>query len=131
MIRASYEEDLQEVIKGGIELKFMRPEWPKAILEDFGRVCIAVLEPLAKRFGDLPPQALNENGQYRWSQSDLPNRIAKRAARSAFNRYFQIPPKEFVFLNRKLVGVYTFVSVLQAEFNGRDILVRYLYPDSG
>jgi len=129
MIRASYENNLEQVIAGGIALKFMRREWPAAILEDFGKVCISVLEPLAKSFDGVPDYALNSRGEYCWNGSDLPNRIAKRAAVSAFNRYFEIPPKEFVFLNRKLVGVYTFVSVLNAEFNGKDILSRYLYPE--
>ena len=129
MIKASYEENLSAVIEGGIELKFMRREWPEPIVEEFGRVCMAVLEPLAKSHASVPDFALNEQGEYRWNRSDLPGRIAKRAAVSAFNRYFQIPPKEFVFLNRKLVGVYTFISVLGAEFNGRDILTRYIYPE--
>lgn len=130
MIKAAYEEDLQQVIAGGMALRFMREEWPDPIVEEFGRVCIAVLEPLARSHAEVPDYALNENQQYRWNGSDLPARIAKRAAVSAFNRYFQIPPKEFVFLNRKLVGVYTFISVLNAEFNGRDILTRYLYPET-
>jgi predicted unusual protein kinase regulating ubiquinone biosynthesis (AarF/ABC1/UbiB family) len=127
MIKAAYERDLALVITDAIRLKFMRPEWPDKVLNEFGEVCIAVLEPLAKERPDLPPQALNELGHYRWKYSDLPTRIAKRAAKSAFNRYFQIPPKEFVFLNRKLVGVYTFISVLDAEFNGAPILERFLY----
>ena len=87
---------------------------------------MAVLEPLANNDGEVPDYALNEQGENRWKQSDLPTRIAKRAALSAINRYFKIPPKEFVFLNRKLVGVYTFISVLDAEFNGRKLLSPYL-----
>lgn len=130
MIRAAYEVDLQNVIAGGMALKFMRKEWPAPILEDFGRVCIDMLEPLAQSREDVPDFALNAAGEYRWNGSDLPNRVAKRATRSAFNRYFRIPPKEFVFINRKLVGVYTFISVLNAEFEGQDILTRYLYPSS-
>ncbi len=129
MIRAAYERNLQEVIADAVRLKFMRSEWPANVLKEFGEVCIAVLEPLARERTELPPQAHNELGQYRWKHSDLPTRIAKRAARSAFNRYFQIPPREFVFLNRKLVGVYTFISVLDAEFNGAAILEKFLYRD--
>ncbi len=128
MIKASYEKDLTRVIDGAMELKFMRKEWPDPVLNEFGQVCMAVLEPLERDHAHVPENALNARGQYCWKKSDLPSRIAKRAARSAFNRYFQIPPKEFVFLNRKLVGVYTFISVLDAEFNGRDVLAKYLYP---
>ena len=111
MIKASYDQNLQAVIEG-VELHFMRAEWPHKVLNEFGEVCMAVLEPLATTRRSVPENALNAQGHYRWKQSDLPARVAKQAALSAINRYFKIPPKEFVFLNRKLVGVYTFISVL-------------------
>ncbi len=126
MIYSSYIRDLERVIAGGIKLNFMQASWPEKVLNEFGGVCMAVLEPLAKNEIDVPAEALNDQGEYCWRRSDLPTRIAKRAALSAINRYFKIPPKEFVFLNRKLVGVYTFISVLDAEFNGRDLLAPYL-----
>jgi len=126
MIVAAFESDLQQVIANGIKLRFMQADWPPSVLEEFGRVCIAVLEPLAKSQPDVGPEVFNEQGEYRWAGSDLPARIAKRATVSAINRYFKIPPKEFVFLNRKLVGVYTFISVLQGEFNGRCLLEPYI-----
>ena len=126
MIYASYIRDLERVVAGGIKLNFMQASWPEKVLNEFGGVCMAVLEPLANEKVEIPAEALNEQGEYCWKRSDLPTRIAKRAALSAINRYFKIPPKEFVFLNRKLVGVYTFISVLDAEFNGRDLLSPYL-----
>lgn len=125
MIDAAYHENLEDVIKGGIALRFMQSDWPRSVLEEFGRICIAVLEPLAKNFGGSKHVVLNDEGAYCWADCDLPSRIAKRAAVSAVNRYFKVPPKEFVFLNRKLVGVYTFIAVLRAEFNGQGLLSRY------
>ncbi|MCM0611080.1 AarF/ABC1/UbiB kinase family protein [Marinobacter sediminum] len=129
MIRASYENDLQAVIDGGVELNFMSLSWPREVLEKFGSVCMSVLEPLAKDRSNWPDYAVNSRGQYRWKQSDLPSRVARQAARSAINRYFRVPPKEFVFLNRKLIGVYTFIAVLHSEFNGEPLLRKYLYGD--
>ncbi len=55
--------------------------------------------------------------------------MARQAARSAISRYFRVPPKEFVFLNRKLIGVYTFIAVLHSEFNGEPLLRKYLYGE--
>ncbi len=127
MIRASYERDLDAVIRGGVALRFMRDDWPPAVLKRFGEVCMAVLEPLSREDVPKPDFAVNDQGQYRWRQSDLANRIARQATRSAVSRYFRIPPREFVFLNRKLVGVFTLISVLGAEFNGQPILEKYLY----
>ena len=90
---------------------------------------MSVLEPLSRDRSQWPDYATNDQGQYRWKQSDLPSRVARQAARSAISRYFRVPPKEFVFLNRKLIGVYTFIAVLKSEFNGEDLLRRYLYGE--
>tara|TARA_R100000306_G_scaffold62518_2_gene71771 strand:+ start:66664 stop:68112 length:1449 start_codon:yes stop_codon:yes gene_type:complete len=130
MIRASYERDLDAVVSGAVELKFMRAEWPMPVLCEFAEVCMATLEPLMKHIdGKQPGVVLNDDGEYCWKQSDLPSRIARRATRSAISRYFKIPPKEFVFLNRKLIGVYTFIAVMEAEFNGAPLLEKYLYDE--
>lgn len=128
MIRSAYYRDLDGVIEGGIALHFMRSEWPREVLEQFGNVCMAVLEPLVPMETEGVGKAdhCDTQGRYLWNESDLPTRIAKIAARSAVSRYFKIPPKEFVFLNRKLVGVYTFISVLRARFDGEPILREYL-----
>ncbi|MCG8518989.1 ABC1 kinase family protein [Marinobacter xestospongiae] len=131
MIQASYEGDREQVVEGGVQLRFMSRDWPEEVLQTFGEVCMSVLEPLQADRGQWPPEAVNGDGQYRWKQSDLPSRVARYAARSAISRYFRIPPKEFVFLNRKLIGVYTFIAVLCAEFNGEPLLRRYLYPENG
>ncbi len=131
MIRASYEGDLNGVIEGGIKLNFMSRDWPDEVLEKFGAVCMSVLEPLSPDQSEWPDYAVNEKGEYRWKQSDLPSRVARQAAKSAISRYFKVPPKEFVFLNRKLIGVYTFIAVLNAEFNGETLLKAYLYGEPG
>ena len=88
-----------------------------------------MLEPLSSDKDSWPDYAVNSHGQYRWKQSELPSRVARQAARSAISRYFRVPPKEFVFLNRKLIGVYTFVAVLNSEFNGETLLRKYLYGE--
>lgn len=127
MIQGSYEDELEAVIDGGIKLRFMSKDWPKEVLETFGQVCMSVLEPLSSDHKSWPEEAVNSQGQYRWKQSDLPSRVARQAARSAISRYFRVPPREFVFLNRKLIGVYTFIAVLYSEFNGEPLLRKYLY----
>lgn len=129
MIQASYENDLDAVIDGGVKLRFMSTDWPKEVLEKFGQVCMSVLEPLSSDHESWPDYAVNSEGQYRWKQSDLPSRVARQAARSAISRYFRVPPSEFVFLNRKLIGVYTFIAVLYSEFNGEPLLRKYLYGE--
>jgi len=47
-------------------------------------------------------------------------------ARSLTNREFAIPSGDFAMMARKLTGGFTFIAVLNAEFNGHDIVKPYL-----
>jgi hypothetical protein len=117
---------LQETIDGAIGLGIMSEKFPPEVLNEFAELCFKIIEPLNFVPDDLEQGQLNEKGDYRWSQANLPKRIGKQAAKAAFSQYFAIPPKEFTFLSRKLLGVFAFISALDAEFNGQDLLMRYI-----
>jgi len=129
MIRGAFYKDHETIIKGAIALGFMKENRSHEELISFAEMCMIMLEPFTGNPIELPAEIINENGEYRWQASNLPRRVAKIAAKSAFRKHFDIPPKEFVFLNRKLIGVYTFISVLGAEFNGRELIEPYLMLD--
>ena len=126
MIRGAYLDDIEMVMQGSLDLGFMEAEFPEEVQRSFAEVCASVIEPLVCTDKTAPAQALDSEGNYSWKHSNLPKRVAKHAARSAFSRYFTVPPSEFVFLNRKLIGVYTFIAVLDARFSGGGILEKYL-----
>jgi len=126
MITGAYENDLAQVQTAAITLDFIKADYPEDVRQSFTEVCAAIIEPLIFDPKVMSGNALNEHGEYKWKDSNLPTRIAKRAAKSSFSRYFRIPPKEFLFLNRKLIGVYTFIAVLDAQFNGASILQPYV-----
>ena len=84
-----------------------------------------LLEPL-KAPEYLPSEYLNGKGDYCWGRSELINRTGRRVARSMANRQFAMPTGDFAMVARKLTGVFTFISVLNAEFNGYDIAQPYL-----
>ena len=50
------------------------------------------------------------------------SRAGKRAVASATSPHFTAPSREFAMIARKLTGVFTFISVLNAEFNAHDIV---------
>ena len=70
---------------------------------------------------------LNDKGEYCWGKSNLPNRIMNRASRNALSVHFDVPPKEFIFLARKLLGAYTFLHVIEAEVRGNTILEPFIH----
>src|SRR5699024_12040319 len=51
-----------------------------------------------------------------------PSRVMGRAGRNALSVHFDVPPKEFIFLVRKLLGAYTFLHVIRAEIRGNTLL---------
>lgn len=126
MLLGAYTLDRQAVKQGAIDLGIMQQDFPENVQEDFADLCFLLMEPFIHRHTSCPGDALNAQGEYRWAQSRLPKRAARHAARSAMSRYFAIPPKDFAFLSRKLLGVYSFISALGAEFDAQGMLDTFI-----
>lgn len=97
---------------------------------DFARTtfcdfCMQLLEPL-RAPDQLPAQYVNERGEYCWGRSGLIRRVGKQAAQSAATRHFATPSREFAMIARKLTGVFTFIAVLNAEFNANETVHTYI-----
>ena len=75
---------------------------------------------------DIPKHALADNGQYLWAKSDLHNRVIKLASKSAASKSFSVPPKELMFISRKFIGAYTFMTVLEAKTDARSLVAKFL-----
>ena len=93
--------------------------------DSFCDFCEMLLEPLREP-GRLPPEYLNEKGEYCWGRSRLMQRVGKQAASSAATRHFATPSRDFAMIVRKLTGVFTFITVLEAEFNGHALVHDYI-----
>ncbi|MCH8542920.1 MAG: AarF/ABC1/UbiB kinase family protein [Alcanivorax sp.] len=127
MIRGAWHHDGQRLIRALHALDFLAASAPKRVLDDFSALCFEAIEVLQdpERFPP-PPSVINERGEYLWGNSDLPSRIMARAGRNAFSVHFDVPPKEFIFLARKLLGAYTFLHVIEAEVRGDTILRPFI-----
>ncbi len=126
MIDAAHKRDAEGFLENAYKLEFMKPDYPKTVLENFAELGLTLVEPLSKDHKHTPPYALNAHGEYCWRQSKLPKRAAMLAGKASLTTYFTLPPTEFMFINRKLVGVYTFIRTLRAEFNGYKCLKPHL-----
>jgi predicted unusual protein kinase regulating ubiquinone biosynthesis (AarF/ABC1/UbiB family) len=92
----------------------------------FADFCMGLLEPL-RAPADLPPEYLNDQGEYRWARSSLMRRAAKQGALSATSRHFNAPSRDLALIARKLTGVFTFIDVLEAEFNAHDMVTQHIH----
>ncbi|HEY9035707.1 MAG TPA: AarF/ABC1/UbiB kinase family protein [Pseudomonadales bacterium] len=128
MMRGAYRCDPDAVRRGAMALGMINENLPESVQHDFTALCAAVIEPLCPQYFDVPAEALNKKGHYRWRESRLPRRLSKQAAKAALSVHFHVPPGDFVFLSRKLVGVYTFIAALGAEFDGGPLMEQWLAP---
>ena len=125
VISAGMQEDKEAVVEGLIGLGCLQPDAGPEGREMFASFCLHLLEPLRPP-ERLPPERLNRRGHYRWAESELMQRAGKMAVASTATRYFTTPSRDFALIARKLTGVFTFISVLGAEFNGYDMVVKYI-----
>lgn len=127
MIRASYCRDRTRLVQAMHDLNFLNKNVPDSVLDGFVDLCFMAVEVLADPdVHPMPAYVLNERKEYLWGKSDLPDRVMAKASKSAISTHFDVPPKEFIFLARKLLGAYTFLHVIRAEVRGDTILRPYL-----
>ena len=125
VIAGGMEEDVDAVADGLIGLDCLRPDAKPEGRQMFADFCLQLLEPL-RAPGHLPAEHLNRRGEYRWASSRLMRRAGKMAAGTTTSRHFTAPSRDFALIARKLTGVFTFISVLGAEFNGHDLVMEHI-----
>jgi|TARA_R110000772_G_scaffold93705_5_gene191317 predicted unusual protein kinase regulating ubiquinone biosynthesis (AarF/ABC1/UbiB family) len=126
MMVAAYQRDSAVFLQKSISLGFMKAHFPQAVLDNFVDIGIDIAEPLRTPDEHVPAYAVNEHGQYHWRQSGLPKRIAKRAVAASISKYFALPPKDFLYVMRKLMGIYALISLFDAQFTADTALLKYL-----
>ncbi len=128
LVKAAYERDSKTIGECLKELRFFSGEAPDSTVKRLAKLCYIAIEPFANPQHPPPEGLMNEAGEYLWRKSNLPSRLTARASTALAGgaRNFTVPPREIMFLVRKIMGAYTFMSVLDAKINGNDILKPYL-----
>lgn len=63
---------------------------------------------------------------FEWGNNDLPKRVALASGRLLRDFPLRTPPREIIFLDRKMTGMYTFLSVLKVRFDASAVLRPFL-----
>ena len=96
------------------QMKILEDGDPQDLKDLFFNLCSAIVEPFAV------------DGDYDWKNNDLPQRVAKLSWQLIKSFPLRSPPREVVFLDRKMAGVFTLMSTLEAKFNSRKVILSYL-----
>ena len=69
---------------------------------------------------------IDDQGFYHWANSNLHKRLMESSGSAMQSREFSLPPKEFMFISRKFIGAYTFLTVLNARTNTYDTISQFV-----
>lgn len=104
LLKAAHSNHDSEIIKYGTGLKYLREDDPDSLKQTYIEICKLIIEPFSDRL-------------YSWKKSDLPKRVAKAGTQLVKTFKLRTPPREAIFLDRKLGGTFIFLSVLGFEEN--------------
>ena len=77
---------------------------------------------------DIPTDCLDTQNRYIWANSQLHSRLAEAARKAMQSFEFNLPPKEFMFISRKFIGAYTFLTVIDAHTDPEKLVKPFLQP---
>lgn len=100
----------------------------KKVKSDVATLFLLATEPFShpKSNPDIPKNVLDDQQRYIWVNSKLHSRISAQARRAMQSFEFNLPPKEFMFISRKFIGAYTFLTVLDAYTDSNKLVKPYL-----
>ncbi|MGM8898988.1 MULTISPECIES: ABC1 kinase family protein [unclassified Psychrobacter] len=127
LLRAGYHHDHQLMVEGMTGYDFFNTMSDK-VRSDIASLFLLATEPFSHPDAnlDIPADCLDEQKRYIWANSKLHSRISERATQAIQSFEFNLPPKEFMFISRKFIGAYTFLTVVNAHTNSEKLVKPFL-----
>ncbi|MGA6102234.1 ABC1 kinase family protein [Psychrobacter pocilloporae] len=127
LLRAGYHHNHQAMTLAMTGYDFFDSMSDK-VRSDIASLFLLATEPFSdpEKNDDIPTDCLDEQNRYIWANSKLHSRLSTKATRAMQSFEFNLPPKEFMFISRKFIGAYTFLTVLDAHTNPSTLVKPYL-----
>lgn len=127
LLRAGYHHNHQAMTLAMTGYDFFDSMSDK-VRSDIASLFLLATEPFSdpEKNDDIPTDCLDEQNRYIWANSKLHSRLSAKATRAMQSFEFNLPPKEFMFISRKFIGAYTFLTVLDAHTNPNTLVKPYL-----
>ena len=127
LIKAGYDHNAETMVNAMTGYEFF-DSMPLSIKPDMAKVFLLATEAFSSKENnpDLPEGVMDDLQRYDWKKSQLHSRVMQRASKSMASRYFSVPPKEFMFISRKFIGAYTFMTVIEAKTNVRKMIQPFI-----
>ena len=127
LLRAGYHHNHQAMTLAMTGYDFFDSMSDK-VRSDIASLFLLATEPFSdpEKNDEIPTDCLDEQNRYIWANSKLHSRLSTKATRAMQSFEFNLPPKEFMFISRKFIGAYTFLTVLDAHTNPNTLVKPYL-----
>jgi predicted unusual protein kinase regulating ubiquinone biosynthesis (AarF/ABC1/UbiB family) len=112
LMRGVHDQNPEFIERGGRAIGLLQPNDSPELIAKYVELCLLIGEPFSEQHSQ----------DYDFGNSDLPRRVAKAGSELALNFKLRAPPAELVFLDRKLGGVFVFLTVLKCKMSGREML---------
>jgi len=125
LARGTLTQNVPLLEQGALALGLMTPDDGPRLRKAMLELCLSFTEP----FGPPTPASAHlftREGCYRWGDSDLPKRAIRIGSEWALAAGLRSPPREMVFLDRKLGGMFFFLATLKAVVNARPLVESYV-----
>lgn len=127
LLRAGYHHDHQAMMKSMTGYEFFDTMSDK-VCSDIASLFLLATEPFSHPDSnpDIPADCLDSQNRYIWANSKLHSRISANATKAVQSFEFNLPPKEFMFISRKFIGAYTFLTVVNAHTDSEKLVKPFL-----
>lgn len=120
IVAGAVQQDHARIRTGAKAIGLIGDDFPASALDAFAAMCERIVEPFEP--SRAPAALRTPEGNYRFGASELPMRVSQIAARNALTLAFRLPPRELVFLHRRLGGVFIALATLASELHLRQLL---------
>ena len=132
MVLSAYRYDRKNLLDAIFSIGLLGRDTPLDVQQAFTDVLLGLVEPLNYRerlIADpisVPAYAVDDQLNYCWAAAKLPKRMGKQALQSAFSKNFSFPGADFLFVSRKLAGVYAFIAAMDARFDASCVIEKII-----
>lgn len=128
LVTTSLNADKEGVLMAAKQLSLLKDDDSGELFDLAFELARAIMRPFldGKEVSDDPCVA--NDGTYDWGASNLPDEVMHRGYEILRHHVDdkRRPPRELVFLDRKVAGTFVAIAKLRAKIRGREILLPYL-----
>lgn len=126
ILQGGIQRNRDVVVEGAVGIGLMGEHFPDHVKDDFYQMICQIMEPFCYEYDDVRKEMFTADGAYLWEKGDVFIEAGKLLSRAAASVHFRMPPREIVFLHRRLAGVYMLMGYLGCVIDMRETLMSAL-----